>query len=256
MLIGSVEISDFLDLLVRPENLETFIEALFNHLDNPEAPDWKVLDWYNLLDSSPTLLAIEKLAAQKGWEFTQEQLKPAPYIKLPDNWETYLAGIQKKQRHEIRRKMRRAAGHFLPVRWYIVEDEFTLDAEISAFLDLMAYDQEKEAFLTEAMKTQMRAAIQAAYRAGWLQLAFLEVGEEKAAAYLNFDYDNQIWVYNSGINYEFNKLSPGWVLLGHLIQWAIENGRESLDFMRGDEAYKYRFGGVNRYVIRAKVERV
>jgi hypothetical protein len=131
MLIGSIEISDFLDLLVRPKHLEPFIEALFNHFASPQAPDWNVLDWYNLLESSPTLPVIEKLATKKGWEFTQEQIKPAPYIKLPTDWETYLAGIQSKQRHEIRRKMRKAAGYFLPVRWYIVEDETTLNYEIA-----------------------------------------------------------------------------------------------------------------------------
>ena len=101
----------------------------------------------------------------------------------------------------------------------------------------------------------MRSAVHTAFRAGWLQLAFLTVGDEKAAGYLNFDYANQIWVYNSGINFNFSSISPGWVLLGYLIQWAIENGRETFDFMRGDEVYKYRFGGQDKFVIRAQVAR-
>jgi CelD/BcsL family acetyltransferase involved in cellulose biosynthesis len=164
-------------------------------------------------------------------------------------------GIKKKQRHEIRRKIRRAEGHELPVRWYIVEDEATLDDEIDAFLELMAFDHEKEAFLTDVMRTQMRTSIHTAFQAGWLQLSFLEIGSEKAAGYLNFDYDNRIWVYNSGINFGFNNLSPGWVLLAHLIQWGIDNGRETLDFMRGDEVYKYRFGGVDRFVVRVQIGR-
>ena len=50
------------------------------------------------------------------------------------------------------------------------------------------------------------------------------------------------------------ELSPGWVLLGHVIQWCCENGRYEFDFMRGDEEYKYRFGGVNRFVMRARVK--
>jgi CelD/BcsL family acetyltransferase involved in cellulose biosynthesis len=43
--------------------------------------------------------------------------------------------------------------------------------------------------------------------------------------------------------------------LGDLLQWANENKRQSFDFMRGDEDYKYRFGGVTRYVVRAQVKR-
>ena len=45
------------------------------------------------------------------------------------------------------------------------------------------------------------------------------------------------------------------MLLGDLLQWANENKRQSFDFMRGDEDYKYRFGGVNRYIVRAMIQR-
>jgi len=59
--------------------------------------------------------------------------------------------------------------------------------------------------------------------------------------------------YNSGVNTDYREMSPGWVLLGHQLQWATERGRQEFDFMRGDEDYKYRFGGVNRYVMRVRV---
>jgi CelD/BcsL family acetyltransferase involved in cellulose biosynthesis len=45
------------------------------------------------------------------------------------------------------------------------------------------------------------------------------------------------------------------VLIGHIVQWAIEHGREALDFMRGDEKYKYRLGGVARSVQRLRFSR-
>jgi CelD/BcsL family acetyltransferase involved in cellulose biosynthesis len=45
------------------------------------------------------------------------------------------------------------------------------------------------------------------------------------------------------------------VLLGHLLQWANENKRSEFDFMRGDEDYKYRFGGVDRFLVRARLTR-
>ncbi|MEP6895914.1 MAG: GNAT family N-acetyltransferase, partial [Chloroflexota bacterium] len=75
----------------------------------------------------------------------------------------------------------------------------------------------------------------------------------KVAASLNFDYKNKLYGYNSGVSRAHMELSPGWVLLGHVIQWCCENGRHEFDFMRGDEDYKYRFGGVNKFVMRARV---
>ncbi len=255
MFLGSIEISDYLDVIARPDDLSSFIPALLEYLTGPEVPAWEVIDLYNFLDDSPTLEVLKDAASRLGLTYTQEQLQPAPIVMLPDDWDTYLAGIQKKQRHEIRRKIRRAETAPEGIRWYIVEEEATLDDEIEAFLKLMAYDPAKENFLTDVMRTQMKAAVHTAFRAGWLQLAFLEVGGEKAAAYLNFDYANQLWVYNSGLNFEMGYYSPGWVLLGYLIQWAIDNKRTALDFMRGDEDYKYRFGGVDRFVQRVQIGR-
>ena len=255
MFIGSIEISDYLDLIVAPSEISQFVENLLDFLDADRSIQWQVLDLYNIPEDSPTLPALKSEARQRGWEYKQEQLQPCPYIPLPGDWEAYLAAINKKQRHEIRRKIRRAESHPDPVRWYIVEDENTLEAETEAFLTLMSQDPEKEHFLTDVMRSQMHDIIQAAFRAGWLQLAFLEVAGKKAAGYLNFDFAGHIWLYNSGINLEFRELSPGWVLLSYILKWANENKREVLDFMRGDEAYKYRFGGINRFVVRATVRR-
>ena len=255
MLLGSIEISDYLDLIVSAEDLSPFVQSLLEYLIQPDVGEWKVLDLYNFLDDSPTLPVLKQSADDLGLSFTEEQIQPSPRVQLPGSWDEYLAGIQKKQRHEIRRKIRRAEGHMLPVRWYIIDKEEELDQAMDDFMDLMAYDSEKASFLSDAMRTQMKACTSAAFRADWLQLAFLEVADEKAAGYLNFVYDNKIWVYNSGINFEHGRLSPGWVLLAYLIQWAIDNGKEMIDFMRGDEVYKYRFGGVNRFVHRDQIRR-
>ena len=70
-----------------------------------------------------------------------------------------------------------------------------------------------------------------------------------------FDFGNRLWVYNSAIDPRFSSLSAGWVLLAHLLQWAIENRRSAFDFMRGPEDYKLRFGGVPGKIYRLQVSR-
>ena len=105
------------------------------------------------------------------------------------------------------------------------------------------------------MSITMAETMRIAFQEGYLQLAFLEINGQKAAGYLNFDYLNQIWVYNSGISSDFMNYSAGWVLLGYLLQWANENKRERFDFMRGDEDYKYRFGAVDQMVKRVSITR-
>ncbi len=261
LLIGSIEVSDYLDVIAREADISEFLEGLFAFLNAPgfgsgsELTTWQVLDWYNLLDSSPTLAALPETARRMGWTFQEEVLQHSPYIRLPGDWETYLAGIDKKQRHEIRRKMRRIEESQVPVRWYIVDDLASLDQEAQAFLALMAQDGDKSRFLTPPMKEHMFNVIHCASDQDCLQLAFLEVNGEKAAGYLSFIYLNRVWVYNSGIDLQYQEYSPGWVLLSYLLKFANEKHIEEFDFMRGDEDYKYKFGGVDRFVKRAIIRR-
>jgi CelD/BcsL family acetyltransferase involved in cellulose biosynthesis len=236
-------------------DLPFFLAGLLDFITRPAALDWQLLDWHNLPESSPTLAALQVEVEKRGWIFSQDRSYHVPSIPLPGDFETYLAGIDKKQRHEIRRKMRRAEESGRDVRWYIVEEGASLETEVQAFMEMMAEDPEKAAFLTTPMRRQMQLICKAAFENGWLQMAFLEVDGQKAAGYLNFDYLNRIWVYNSGIDRRFLDLSAGWVLLGHLLQWANENKRTEFDFMRGNEEYKYRFGGVDKFVVRVKLTR-
>jgi len=257
LLLGSVEISDYLDVVARPADLPDFLSGLLDFLARPGTglPGWRVLDLHNLPEASPTLPLLQAEAHKRGWSFGQERTYHAPSIPLPGDFETYLSGIDKKQRHEIRRKMRRAEEAGRELRWYIVSDGARLEAEVDAFLALMADDPEKSTFLTVPMRRQMQLSCRAAFDNGWLQLAFLEADGAKAAAYLNFDYQDRIWVYNSGLDRRFMELSPGWVLLGYLLQWANEHKRSQFDFMRGEEEYKYRFGAVDHFVVHARLSR-
>ena len=255
MLVGSIEISDYLDLIVREQDLPRFLSGLLDFLASASRqPDnWSGLDWYNLPDSSPTLAALKTESEKRGWTYHEEIYRPTPRIPLNGSFEEYLARIDKKQRHEIRRKMRRAAESEKNVRFTNVNGKEDIDSEINAFFDLMVQDPSKEEFLHPAMREQMTVTIQNAHAGGYLWLAFLEVDGVKTAASLNFDYKNKLWGYNSGVSREHMELSPGWILLANTIQWCCDNGRYEFDFMRGDEEYKYRFGGVNKYVMRARV---
>jgi CelD/BcsL family acetyltransferase involved in cellulose biosynthesis len=254
LLIGSIEISDYLDLIVRLDDLPRFLSGLMDFLAQSSTYRGLPFDWYNLSDSSPTRAALKAESERRGLTYREEIYRPTPRIALTGSFDDYLSRIEKKQRHEIRRKMRRATESEVPVKFYVVEDAGTLESEIDGFFQLMEHDSSKANFLTPSMREQMRSMIRTAFDHGYLWLAFLTVDGVKAAVALNFDYKNKLWGYNSGVSREFMELSPGWVLLGHQLQWACEHGRDEFDFMRGDEEYKYRFGAVNQYVMRAVVD--
>ena len=254
-LLGSIEISDYLDLIARPGDAEEFIRSILDYLDSKKEIGVSSLTLVNIPDQSPTNTLLQKIAPEFGWTVKVENAYHTPAIPLAADWNSYLAGIDKKQRHEIRRKLRRA-DESAEVKLYFADDPANLDGEINAFFDLMVLDEDKDKFLTAQMRDQMRAIIHWAFDAGYLQLSFLTIESFKAAGYLCFDYNGHILVYNSGFDFRFSQYSPGWVLLGYLIQNAIENKNLFFDFMRGDEDYKYRFGAINRFVMRAKVIKI
>ena len=254
LFLGSIEISDYLDLIVEIGAEDAFSSALLTHLKE-QFPEIHEILLYNLPQTSPNLALLEKAAYASGWSMQSERAYHTPIISLGEDWEAYLAGVDKKQRHEIRRKLRRAEESTDSIGWYIVKEKEQLDREIEEFFNLMAFDEEKQRFLTPVMRMQMRSIIKWAFDSGVLQLAFFTVQGAKAAAYLCLDYRERIWVYNSGFDPQFREYSPGWVLLAYLIRHAIQNGKREFDFMRGDEEYKYRFGAADAFVLKTRLNR-
>jgi CelD/BcsL family acetyltransferase involved in cellulose biosynthesis len=249
-LIGSKEISDYLDLIIDPDHRVEFISGLISVLGNNPPEGFSRIILNNLLEDSPSIPIIEQLGDERGWQVERQRVEPSPLLLLPDRFERYLEELNSKQRRELKRKMRRAADYPASVDWRLVEDPEEIGEAIEVFLQLMAFDVEKQAFLTDSMKAHFRALATLGAEAGWLHLAFLDVSGEPAFGYLNFVTQNRLWVYNSGFDPRHYALSPGWVLMGHLIQWAIDREMEAVDFMRGDEDYKYRLGGSDRFICR------
>ena len=253
-LIGSHEISDYLDFILDPDHAARFLDALLERItqDAPDGCQRLVLD--NILEESPTIPLMETVARARGWQLTLERIGPSPLLELPSSFEAYLENLESKQRRELKRKMRRAADYPASVTWRIEDQVGGISQAMAVFLDLMANDSEKNAFLTEPMREHFHKLATRGVEAGWLHLAFLEVSGEPVFGYLNLIAQNRLWVYNSGFNPDHFALSPGWVLMGYLIQWAVECNFEAIDFMRGDEDYKYRLGGIDRFVTRLTLQ--
>jgi len=252
--IGSDVLSDYLDLIVPSEALREFTCLLFDYLGGPDVPKCGVLDLYNVRDASPSMTVLADVASSKGWSIEQEEIISYSSVDLPGDWDAFLARLEKKQRHEIRRKMRNAeeSGR---LRCLIADDPARIDADAESLFELMAHREDKAQLLTPAVRQYFRRLITCAASAGWLQLAFVEVDGRKAAAFLNFDYANRIWVYNTGMHPEFREISPGTVLLGWLIRRGIEQGRTAVDFLRGEEPYKRHFGATGGPLWRVTIER-
>lgn len=252
---GCIEETDYLDLITTPEWAEPAWNSVFECIEGNGLADWTALDLCNVPADSTTNAILPGIAERRGLRFDTELYDVCPVIALPATFDDYLAGLDKKQRHEIRRKSRRAAA--AKVEFWTASRNDDLAVAVDDFLSLLALSSsEKQAWLSEERRAVFHEVARAAMDSGTLNLMFLLVNNEKAAALFNFDYRDRIWVYNSGLNSgDFGHLSPGVVLTAKAIELAIDNQRVEFDFLRGDEPYKYRFGARDRNINRIYISR-
>lgn len=166
-------------------------------------------------------------------------------LALPETWDDYLARLAGKDRHELRRKMRKLERE-LPgsaVRSHVAPDGW--DLALGNFLTLHRLSKVGKArFMNDGMERFFRDATRALAAAGWARLWFLEWEGKAVASFLCLEYAGTVGLYNSGFDPAHSRLAPGIVLLAHVIGDAITRGIPTFDFLRGEEPYKLGFGPV------------
>lgn len=251
-LVGNPETFDYNDFILRPGSELDFFPLLLDHLARAGA---QTLELTSLRESSPTLEHLPALARRHGYTVEIAEEDVAPGLELPATWEEYLAGLSKKNRHELRRKLRRleTAANW---RWYSVQEPAAVAARLDDFLTLMRQsDPEKAAYMTAQRETFFRRMADRTAQLDLLRLYFLEMDGADVAAALCFDYGGVRYLYNSGYNPDFSYYSVGLLLNALCLRAAIEQGQTYFDFLRGPESYKYHLGGRNRNLYRMMVRK-
>jgi CelD/BcsL family acetyltransferase involved in cellulose biosynthesis len=256
-LIGGVDASDYLDLIAARGREREVFDAMLGAL--AKSDQWDVLDLYNVPEASLTRSVLPALTAACHWKWIDEPQVVCPIILLPISFEGYLDSLDKKERHELRRKLRRAENAE-NLTWYAVtsqDHEHDLTEAAEAFINLMMQSRsDKSDFMTTAMRRFFHSMIKATHAGGFLHLSFLEVDSVKAATYLCFDYGLRRLVFNSGLETtQFQSLSAGIVLVVRLIEESIQLGYTEFDFLRGNEDYKYRLGAKDTQIYHVAIER-
>ncbi len=251
--MGDSEVCDFMDFLVDPSRSETSYDALWRRLCRE---DWTELDLWGLRADSSTRDQVARRAQQEGFEVTEQLEAVSPRLALPASWDEYLGGLSKKDRHELRRKMRRLFESGASVNLRVLGDQGDVVEALEDFLRLHRISRhDKQEFMTPAMAGFFRRMASALAAEGLIRLFMLDVDEKPVASVLCFDAESCIYMYNSGYDPAYSSLSVGLVSKALCLRWAIENGKTSLDFLRGDEAYKYDLGARDQQIYRLVVRR-
>ena len=251
--LGSTDLVDYHDFLTRDRLSPGCIQAVVEAVSEMSSIDTITLQ--SLPGNSPIITQFSEAAEHAGWNVKIEQEDVAPRLDLPATWDEYVSSLRKKDRHELRRKLRRleAAGEIRQIELTSEED---VEAAMGDFMRLHRMSNPgKNEFMTPAReKFFTRVSIDLA-KENSTRLCFLEVNGERVATSLSFVCRDVRYLYNSGYNPAQYKLSVG--LLNHAlaIKSSIEEGHRVFDFMRGNEPYKYHLGGIDRQIYALKASR-
>lgn len=239
-LLGHSDLCDYMDFIVAPQRGPEFFTVIIEYLQNQ---GFVLLNLKPVLGESNVVKGLVEIAPGLGCRVVCKPDDVAYAMALPSSWEAFLKRLAGKQRHEIRRKLRRldAAGQ---VEYRIIEDVNTVRTEIDTFIALFRSNRsDKAAFMTSPMEAYFRSLAESMAAHHMLRLAFLELDGQPAASVLCFDNGSTVYLYNSGYDLSFSSLSVGLLSKVLSIKESILRGRRKYDFLKGDEKYKQYLGG-------------
>jgi hypothetical protein len=245
--IGSTDLFDYQDLIYSNyQDIDLGLEKLVNFISNDLSVEELILN--SIPDNSPTIKKMSKYLEQNNWQVDLTEEDVSPRISLPSTFDEYLSSLSKKNRHEIRRKLRR-----LDKIKDVEEYEFSKYQDIKDNLDdffklLRMSSDEKKEFMNLSRENFFRDLSLELSLQNQTRLRFLDIENIRVATSLSFVTNGTKYLYNSGYDPEYRDLSVG--VLNHIfaIKNSISEKNKVFDFMRGDEVYKYRLGGVNETI--------
>ena len=254
--------ADYATILADPSWLPAVAEALATYFSGPDAGPWDAIDLRRLRCGDPAADALaEALGTREmseGWTLNVEREDVCPVVTFPHDvdMDGYLATLGKKERHEIRRKVRRAEA---------VGDIELVDAadpldDLEAFIDLHQKRWGADGLFPPTQGgAQSRVFVQRLFELfgpdGPLRLTFLSVGGRQIAAGIHFETATDILYYTAGVDPDARDLSPGVLMVHAYVARALATGKRRMDFLRGNEPYKYEWGALDEPIQRLLVRR-
>ena len=250
--LGDRDLSDYLDFIVPADSVSQFYPALWGYLSGL---DWETLNLPSLPSGSPTLELLPRLADAQGFAVILDADATTPKVVLPETWDQFVSGLRKKDRHELRRKLRRLERENTH-RQYAANDSDVLNGSMLEFFQLLrASRDDKRAFLTPQREKFFLDIARESLSRDLFRLYFLEVDGRRVAACICFDYGGDYLLYNSGYDPSYSRLSVGLINKALSVQTAIQKGRKVFNFLKGNERYKYNLGGQDEAVFNLTVTR-
>jgi CelD/BcsL family acetyltransferase involved in cellulose biosynthesis len=234
--------SDWLDALCLPGRELEVAAALLSAIAG-QAAHFDVCDLQPLPPESPLLQADAA-----GLEDERALREPCPVLLLPAGAPGYESALPKAMAQNLRYYRRRAekAGRLD----FEVADPGSLGALLDALCVLHRRRWQRQGFSGVLADGAVRAfheqAAPALMALGVLRLYALRLDQRIVAVLYGFMAKGRFYHYLAGFDPDLGRLGLGTLVIGYALAQAAAEEVRAFDFLRGREAYKYRWGARDR----------
>jgi CelD/BcsL family acetyltransferase involved in cellulose biosynthesis len=126
----------------------------------------------------------------------------------------------------------------------VIADKKAVPEATARFLKLFPEARhDKAQFMTDEMRVFFKKLVHSLAEIGIVRFGVLETAQQVIAMVLYFDYQGNIYLYNSAYDPDFKSSSVGILSKAYCIRDSIEKSRRRFDFLKGSEQYKHYLGG-------------
>ncbi len=176
--------------------------------------------------------------------------KPCVEIKIPGNYEKYFEGLSSNKRNNIRKAHRRVENEGISMRLDVYENEPIDRNVLGRMMDVYnkrAGERIENPFVSGPLGIAKKKLNPLTVALGSLNFAFgtvLYFDGKVVAMCAGLKRSGRIETFYLAIDSDYKYFTPGGLMLTETIKFLCERGEvEVFDLTRGDEPYKFQYGG-------------
>ncbi len=245
--------SDYLDVIVRRGWEADAIPALAQYLADARL----ALELASVRRAGCAAAALSRALTQRRWRMWETPTAVCPFIDLSEHtWESYLGTLESKPRNDFLRLLKNLTKKF-SVRLEPASSE-PQRREFMVHLVRLHNLRWQNLGGSDALHTADLVAFhdevsRVTLERGWLRLFVLWLDGQPVASLYGFRYGRTFYFVQTGFDPAYGRHAVGLITVGLTIKSAIAEGAEEYDFLRGDEAYKFRWAREVRHLATLEV---
>ncbi|WDI44701.1 GNAT family N-acetyltransferase [Bremerella sp. P1] len=244
-LLGSGEVcSDYLSVLAKPGEEAHVVNALAQYLPQQFSEIDRL--YFEGLDASDTVMhELARTMRDRQYEVKQLPQLDSYRLALPATWDEWVSQLSRSRRHRVRQLWR---NQFETGKATIhIADQATLEQGFSILVDLHQKRRnqmgQRGCFASNRFHDFLQEAASEHLESAQLRLQWIELEGRPIAVELDLEEGDTLLHYCSGIATDCDYARPGWLGITAAIRYAIDSGKATFDFLRGDEGYKSHWRG-------------